>query len=492
LDLIPQLTFGAGIPGNNTAGTGAPTISWDARFPIDAIDLRWSAQDNFTWTAGRHLVKTGVYYEYNINSEGFSAPAFSGCLNFQSDGTTAAQNPFNTNYPYANALLGYYTSYQENNVRPFRGANQTTLEWFGQDSWRVNSRLSLELGMRFSAGSPWQLLKSGWKGYNPPAGERAAAWLAAAYNPAGNPKLYQPACPPPAATCAAGARLAKNPLTGEILPNSNALIGQLVPNSGDFYNGIIRDNDPRSYDGVFQPSPGVKRSRASGSRGIPTGTAQRRSAADTDHRSSCSTRPAISRTRSRCTSRFVSSRRSSTALCRTLASVPSVFSTVGGHRLGGRGGFRMCERRITSRSKSSGTSVQHARDRGLRRQSSAWIADHPRPQPGAGRGAVRSEERRSHEHTAAPSADAFLRPIPEYTSITERTREGYTDYNSMQVTANHRLTGGVAFGMAYTLAKTEGLSGGVAHLSGSAGAQLRGRQQRPASYPVVQRVLAHP
>ena len=38
--------------------------------------------------------------------------------------------------------------------------------------------------------------------------------------------------------------------------------------------------------------------------------------------------------------------------------------------------------------------------------------------------------------------------------MTERTREGVTDYDSLQVTANHRLTGGVAFGTAYTLSKT--------------------------------------
>ena len=104
LDLYPQLTF-TGVPGM------APNVAWDARFPIDAIDLRWSLQNNMTWTAGRHLVKAGVYYEYNINSEGFSATCFSGCLDFTSTGTTAAQNPFNTNHPYANALLGYYTTY---------------------------------------------------------------------------------------------------------------------------------------------------------------------------------------------------------------------------------------------------------------------------------------------------------------------------------------------------------------------------------------------
>ena len=257
LNLYPQLTF-TGVPGT------PPNVAWDARFPIDAIDLRWSLQNNVTWTAGRHLVKAGIYYEHNVNSEGFSATCFSGCLDFTSNSTTAAQNPFNTNHPYANALLGYYTTYSESNTRPFRGGQQWNLEWFAQDSWKVRSNLTLELGVRFASGTPWHLREDGWKGYNPPPGERAAGWLSGAYDPARNPALYVPVCPAPATTCAATARLAKNPITGVVLPNSVALIGQLVPNSGDFYNGLVLDNDPRSEDGTFQPNPGHPRTASAG------------------------------------------------------------------------------------------------------------------------------------------------------------------------------------------------------------------------------------
>ena len=111
LNLIPQMSF-AGLPGQ------APDIAWDARFPIDAIDRRFTFQNNMTWAGGTHLVKAGFYFEHNLNSEGFSANCFSGCLDFTSTGNNAAQNPFNTNHPYANALLGYYTQYQESNNAP--------------------------------------------------------------------------------------------------------------------------------------------------------------------------------------------------------------------------------------------------------------------------------------------------------------------------------------------------------------------------------------
>ena len=456
LDLYPQLTF-TGVPGM------APNVAWDARFPIDAIDLRWSLQNNMTWTAGRHLVKAGVYYEYNINSEGFSATCFSGCLDFTSNNTTAAQNPFNTNHPYANALLGYYTTYAESNTRPFRGANQWNLEWFAQDSWKLRDNLTLELGLRFASGTPWHLNGSGWKGYNPPAGQRAAAWLAEAYNPAINPVLYVPACPGGAATCAATARLARNPLTGAVLPNSVALIGQLVPSSGDFYNGLILDNDSRSHNGTFQPNPGLRAQPRLGFSWDPTGRRQtsiRGGYGITEQLFDASgsyagTFPSMVPVRLQPTLYYGS--------LSDLASVPSVFSpspVTGWTQDGGR----------VRRTHNFSLEVQQ--NVGFKTVvTAAYVANRQR-----GLLTTRDKnlvpegarfDRRNADPTSATGAslpDAFLRPIPQFTSVNERTREGFVDYDSLQVTANHRLHAGLAFGTAYTLAKTMsmGVSGGGA------------------------------
>jgi len=55
--------------------------------------------------------------------------------------------------------------------------------------------------------------------------------------------------------------------------------------------------------------------------------------------------------------------------------------------------------------------------------------------------------------------DAFLRPIPQFTGVTERTRDGYINYDSFQLTANKRLSNGFLFGTAYTLGKTMGMTG---------------------------------
>ena len=431
----------------------APNMAWDARFPIDAVDLRWSLQNNLTWTAGRHLVKSGIYYEYNINSEGFSANCFSGCLDFTSNTTTAAQNPFNTNHPYANALLGYYTTYSESNTRPFRGGAQRNLEWFGQDSWKVQTNLTLELGMRFSSGTPWHLLESGWKGYNPPAGERAAALLSDAYAASRNPALYVPVCPGGAATCAATARLAKNPLTGQVLPNSVALIGQLVPSSGDFYNGVIRDNDPRSNDGTFQSNPGIRAQPRLGFSWDPTGKQQtsiRGGYGITEQLFDASgsyagTFPSSVPVRLQPTLYYGS--------LSDLASVPAVFSPspVTGWHEGGARTRRTHNFSIEVQQNVGFNTVVTAAYVGNRQRGLLTTRDRNLVPEGA-RFDPRNVDPTSATGAALP--DAFLRPIPQFTTVTERTREGLINYDSLQVTANHRLTGGLAFGTAYTLSKT--------------------------------------
>ena len=47
-----------------------------------------------------------------------------------------------------------------------------------------------------------------------------------------------------------------------------------MPATGDFYNGLILDNDPRSNDGTFQPNPGVRAQPRLGFSWDPTGRRQ--------------------------------------------------------------------------------------------------------------------------------------------------------------------------------------------------------------------------
>ena len=171
-----------------------------------------------SWAPGRHLVKAGFHYEYNINSEG-PGPiqnCFSGCFNFDQ---TDANNPGNTGYAFANALLGNFTTYQEANSRPLASGRQTLFEWFGQDTWKMFDTLSVDYGLRFSWGQPWRVRE----------GQPGAGWVQERFDPAQQPRLYRPAV-------VNGVRVGFDALTGQTVPAGS--IGALVPNSGALYNGM--------------------------------------------------------------------------------------------------------------------------------------------------------------------------------------------------------------------------------------------------------------
>lgn len=223
---IPTMTFGGVV--------GAPTVGYDNRWPINAGDTRWTFSNNMTWTRGRHNIKGGFYYEYNLSDEGIAANCFTGCFDFTAD----ANNPRESGFAFSNAMLGNFRSYSESSLRNFRGGRNYLFEFFVQDSWKVNHRLTLELGLRMSAFSPWRMQP----------GQQGAAWVLERYDPAQAVQLYRPGFD------AAGRRIAINPVTGAQAPA--VAIGAIVPDVGDPYNGMVLGDDARVPAG-WQNNPGL-------------------------------------------------------------------------------------------------------------------------------------------------------------------------------------------------------------------------------------------
>ncbi len=224
-NLIPMASFG-GVP-------SAAAISWDGRLPMRGADTTFNVSDTLSLIRGSHTFKVGFFADRGREYEGEDG-TFAGSFAFGRD----VLNPLDSNYAYANAALGTYSSYTESTSRPGYNGRQTTLAWFAQDSWRVNRKLTLEYGLRFVWYTPWTQ-KNG----------TSAAFSLERYNPALAPALYRPALD------ASGKSASINPVTGQLGPA--VLVGAYVPGSGNPINGMVEGTDS-SYPAGFKEQQPVQ------------------------------------------------------------------------------------------------------------------------------------------------------------------------------------------------------------------------------------------
>ena len=118
----------------------------------------------------------------------------------------------------------------------WREHRQSTVEWFVQDTWKVNRRLTINAGIRWS----WAQ-----RGLSPYDGQLAQFALSR-YNPSQAPPLFRP-------VLVNGVRQAQNPLTGALLPAP--YIGLFVPGVGNPGNGGVVSGDPNYPRGFINQQP---------------------------------------------------------------------------------------------------------------------------------------------------------------------------------------------------------------------------------------------
>ena len=222
LGIIPQARF--------TGVTGAGAITYDGRTPLTGDDKLYTFNDTLTMVRGKHTYKAGMYFEHVRNEEGPTA-TFAGLYDFSS---TDANNPGNTGYAYANALLGNFTSYTESTTRPGGGGLANVAEWFVQDTWRTTPKLTLDYGLRLAWYSHYRHESGG-----------ASAFSLERYDPAKAPRLYFPAL-------VNNVRVGRDLVTGATVPA--VLIGAQVPATGDLNNGLVLATDG-SYPAGFKDQP---------------------------------------------------------------------------------------------------------------------------------------------------------------------------------------------------------------------------------------------
>jgi hypothetical protein len=204
LGLVQNWRFG-GVPnGPFTAFNGTPFLNFN-----HTMDFTNSVAK----VAGAHTLKGGLYMHRSAKDQ-TAFTSVNGNIWFDRD----ANNPGDANWAFANAALGTYQRLQQSNQVLNGQYRSWNVEWYLQDNWRVNSKLTLEYGMRFYWIQP-QYDKA----------LQTSAW---------NRSLYDPAAAGVLRTAAIvdGVRMSINPLTGERGPA--ALIGSLVNTGKGFVNGL--------------------------------------------------------------------------------------------------------------------------------------------------------------------------------------------------------------------------------------------------------------
>ncbi len=205
LGLVQNWNYG-GVPNAPTSSfNGTPFLNFN-----HTVDIT----DSMAKVYGSHTLKAGIYLHHSAKDQ-TAFTSVNGTIWFDRD----TNNPNDANWAFANALLGNYDRLQQSSVVLNGQYRSWNVEWYLQDNWRVNSKLTLEYGVRFY-----------WIQPQFDAGLQTSAWNQALYDPAAAGVLRL------AGLDASGKRIAINPLTGETGPA--ALIGSLVNTGKGFVNGL--------------------------------------------------------------------------------------------------------------------------------------------------------------------------------------------------------------------------------------------------------------
>ena len=192
-----------------------PQFQWGSRIANPPPNLVYpnfvgvNRMDDVTISATKlvrsHTLKAGFFFQhsYKVQSLGQAAGAipFTGLLNFAND----TNNPIDTGFGYANAAAGIFSTYGQQSKLIEGVYVFDSIDWYLQDNWKVNSRLTLDYGLRFSHWQPQH-----------DQGLQASNFFVDQWSSNQAPMLYQPGCPANVNPCAPAARQAVNSTTGAL------------------------------------------------------------------------------------------------------------------------------------------------------------------------------------------------------------------------------------------------------------------------------------
>jgi hypothetical protein len=130
---------------------------------------------NISMLKNNHSIKYGVDFRFRTTGETASPPGESafGRWVFDPAYSRDPASPTGTGETIATMLLGYPIAIRRDVFLPRTATLQTNeLNFFVRDEWRINSRLTLNLGLHYEVNTPFTELKDRWVNFDPASGKQ--------------------------------------------------------------------------------------------------------------------------------------------------------------------------------------------------------------------------------------------------------------------------------------------------------------------------------
>ena len=191
------LDFGGGTP--TSPGNGTLTNIGNSMVTQSFNSKVWQVDDSLTWVRGRHSFKFGGEYMwdgitvfYSGNSGELGGMTFGPNFTASADVSPAK----NTGEGMADFFLGLPTAFGRGLTSGTWQQTSNVFSFFGQDTWRLSDRLTLTLGLRYEAHTPWVEANNQQSNFNPVTGQVEIAGQGGAgqalYNGTYGGKDFQP------------------------------------------------------------------------------------------------------------------------------------------------------------------------------------------------------------------------------------------------------------------------------------------------------------
>ena len=166
----PSKDIAGKIPTVNV--TGFDSIS-GLPYPSGSTGHVWTLQDVVTKIHSKHMIKAGLWVEWdgeNDNDQVRVTPGSGGGIGNNLNGTftfDGSNTATTTGAPLADAFLGNFGSYSELGFRNYTPWRARQIGVFGQDSWKVTPRLTIQGGLRWDYFPPYHSNWCNFATFNP-------------------------------------------------------------------------------------------------------------------------------------------------------------------------------------------------------------------------------------------------------------------------------------------------------------------------------------